>query len=268
MKKFGEMNSEEFKEAIKIIMQKDDEKKEEKTFFDEIKEDIKNCCSFLKKLCTFQLFKDFCNEPLTKEVFIRRGKKVKNITWEIISTVFFVVIAIIIIRYFIFEIRWIPSGSMKPTLIEQDRVVVDTNFRFKQTPKRGDVMIFYPPDFELKNTPLKLFQRLTGFFCNDIAYIKRVIALPNEKFEIKKDLTGKSTVYINDEPLEEDYVKNHWEYTPCDEGVICGPIIIPENQYFMMGDNRGHSRDSRYFGLVHKDRFIGKATFVVRFHKL
>lgn len=267
MKKFGEMNSEELKEAIKIIMQ-DDEKKEEKSFFDELKEDFDNCCSFLKKLFTFKFFKDFCNEPLTKEVFIRRGKKVKNILWEIISTVAFVVVAIVIIRYCMFEIRWIPSGSMKPTLIERDRVIVDTNFRFKNTPKRGDVMIFYPPDFQLENTPVKLFQRLTGFFCSDIAYIKRVIALPNEKFEIKKDATGRNTVYINDEPLEEDYVKNHWEYTPCEGDVICGPVIIPENQYFMMGDNRGHSRDSRYFGFVHKDRFIGKAIFVGRLNKI
>ena len=157
---------------------------------------------------------------------------------------------------------------MKPTLIERDRVIVDTNFRFKNTPKRGDVMIFYPPDFQLENTPVKLFQRLTGFFCSDIAYIKRVIALPGEKFEIKQDVRGRNTVYINDEPLEEDYVKNHWEYTPCEGDVICGPVIIPENQYFMMGDNRGHSRDSRYFGFVHKDRFIGKAIFVGRLNKI
>ena len=268
MKKFGEMTSEELKEAINIIMQKDEEKKEEKGFFAELKEDINNCCSFLKKLCTLQLFKDFCNEPLTKEVFIRRGKKVKEILSEIISTVVFVVVAIIVIRYFVFEIRWIPSPSMHPTLIEQDRVVVDTNYRFKNTPKRGDIMIFYPPEVVLENTPIKLFKRLTGFFCDDIAYIKRVIALPGEKFEIKQDYTGKNIVFINDEPIEEDYVKNHWEYPTCTEDMICGPIIVPENQYFMMGDNRGHSRDSRFFGFIHKDRFIGKASYVARFHKL
>lgn len=270
MKKFGEMTSEEFKEAIKIIMQKDEEeaKKEEKGFFAELKDDVKNCCAFMKKLCTFQLFKDFCSEPLTKEVFIRRGKKVKNILWEIISTVVFVVVAIIIIRYFVFEIRWIPSASMRPTLIEQDRVVVDTNFRFKNTPQRGDVMIFYPPEVKLENTPLKLFQRLTGFFCNDIAYIKRVIATPGEKFEIKQDSIGRNFIFINDEPIDEPYVKDVLEYPACTEDMICGPIIVPKDHYFMMGDNRGHSRDSRYFGFVHKSRFIGKAKYVARFHKL
>ena len=64
------------------------------------------------------------------------------------------------------------------------------------------------------------------------------------------------------------YVKDVLEYPACTEDMICGPIIVPKDHYFMMGDNRGHSRDSRYFGFVHKSRFIGKAKYVARFHKL
>ena len=125
---------------------------------------------------------------------------------ELIDTVVFVVVAVIIIRFFIAELRWISSGSMRPTLIEGDRIVVEKltkfpniikNHKFENVPQRGDVMIFYPPSVELKTNALAVFSRLTGFFCKDIAYIKRVIGLPGEKFEIKKSSNGSYHVYIN-----------------------------------------------------------------------
>ena len=81
---------------------------------------------------------------------------------ETIDTIVLVVVAVILIRFFIAELRWIPSGSMKPTLVEGDRIVVEklTNFpnllknhSFENTPQRGDVMIFYPPFVKLKTTP-------------------------------------------------------------------------------------------------------------------
>ena len=151
---------------------------------------------------------------------------------------------------------------MKPTLIEGDRIVVERVSRFYKTPERGDIMVFYPPFTELKNTPWKLFSRLTGFFCKDIAYIKRVIGLPGDKLEIKTEKDGKTYVYINDNKLEEPYIKNIYDYSVCTEAMYCGPIIIPEDEYFMMGDNRGNSQDSRYWGTLKKDRFIGKAVFL------
>ena len=104
---------------------------------------------------------------------------------EIIETIVFVVVMVIIIRFFIGEIRWIPSASMHPTLIEGDRIVVERYSRFYSTPKRGDIMVFYPPFEKLKNTPWKVFSRLTGFFCKDTAYIKRVVGMPGDTFEIK-----------------------------------------------------------------------------------
>ena len=94
---------------------------------------------------------------------------------------------VIIIRFFVFEIRWIPSPSMNPTLVKHDRIVVERFSRFYTTPKRGDIMVFYPPFEKLPNTPWRVFSRLTGFFCKDTAFIKRVIALPGDKFEIKTD---------------------------------------------------------------------------------
>ena len=114
---------------------------------------------------------------------------------ETVDTIVFVIVAVIIIRFFIAELRWIPSGSMRPTLLEGDRIVVEkltkfpnviSSHKFENTPKRGDIMIFYPPFVQLKTDPLSIFSRLTGFFCKDVAYIKRVIGLPGEKFQIKQ----------------------------------------------------------------------------------
>lgn len=190
---------------------------------------------------------------------------------ETIDTVVFVIVAVIIIRFFIAELRWIPSGSMRPTLWEGDRIVVEkltkfpqliTKKTFENNPKRGDVMIFYPPSTQLKSGFWPVFSRLTGFFCKDVAYIKRVVGLPGEKFEIKEHPNGTSRVYINDKPLNEDYIMSEFEYHKCNDNMYCGPFIIPENEYFMMGDNRGNSQDSRFWGTLPKERFIGKAIFI------
>ncbi len=186
----------------------------------------------------------------------------KALVKEIIETVVFVVVAIIIIRFFLGEIRWIPSASMKPTLVEGDRVFVERLTRFYASPNRGDVMIFYPPQEQLKATPLAVFSRLTGFFCKDVAYIKRVIALPNEKIEIRQNPDGSNDVLVNDEILDEPYIMDRYEYPVCTEDMTCGPIILGDDEYFMMGDNRGHSADSRYWGVLKKDRFIGKAKLI------
>lgn len=190
-----------------------------------------------------------------KENYMKLGP----MTREIIETVIFVVVMVIIIRFFLFEIRWIPSASMRPTLIEGDRIIVERVSRFYKTPDRGDVMVFYPPFEKLKNTPWKVFSRLTGFWCKDVAYIKRVIGLPGEKFEIKTDKNGKSTVFINDKPLNEPYIRSEYYDKPCTQEMICGPVIIPDGEYMMMGDNRGNSLDSRWWGFLPEDRFIGRA---------
>ena len=167
--------------------------------------------------------------------FIKKIKenylKINPMVRETIETIVFVVVMVIIIRFFIGEIRWIPSASMRPTLIEGDRIIVERFSRFYKTPKRGDIMVFYPPFEVLKNTPWKIFSRLTGFFCKDVAYIKRVIGTPGDKFEIKTDKDGKSRVYINDEPLNEPYIMSEYYGKPCTKDMICGPIIIPEHHY-------------------------------------
>lgn len=202
------------------------------------------------------------NKEELKEKFKNFYEKNKPAIKETVETVVFVIVMVIIIRFFVGEIRWIPSGSMRPTLIEGDRIFVERFSRFYSTPRRGDIMVFYPPFEQLKNTPLRVFARLTGFFCKDIAYIKRVVGMPGDKFEIKADENGKYTVYINDKPLNEPYIKSPYDYPPCTEAMLCGPAVIPDKHYLMLGDNRGNSQDGRYWGLLPEDRFIGKAVFL------
>jgi len=205
----------------------------------------------------------------------------KSSLCDIIETVLFVLIMVIVIRFFVCEIRWIPSGSMNPTLVEGDRIIVERFSRFYQGPKRGDIMVFYPPSTQLSKKPLPLISRLTGILCKDVAYIKRVIGLPGDKVEIKFEDDGAAYVYINDEKFEEPYIKSVYDYTPCvkaedaNEFMLmnsavakCGPFILPKDSYFMMGDNRGNSLDSRYWGTLKRDRFVGRAVFVARFFRL
>lgn len=185
--------------------------------------------------------------------------KIRACFKEIVETTAFVIVMVVLIRFFIGEIRWIPSGSMKPTLVEGDRIFVEKISRFYSTPKRGDVMVFYPPSETLSQGPLAIFERLTGFFCKDVAYIKRVIGMPGDKILIKPDLEGKFSVYVNGKPLQENYIMDDYDYVECTDKMYCGPMTVPKDKYFMLGDNRGNSQDSRFWGFLPKDRFVGRA---------
>ena len=189
-------------------------------------------------------------------------QKFKAFLKELVETAVFVIVMLIIIKFFFVEMRWIPSASMHPTLVEKDRIVVDRATRFFREPQRGDIIIFYPPMVTLEYTPIKLFKRLTGIKCEDVAFIKRVVGLPGEKVEIKKALDGSYAVYINDEKLEEPYIQSRYDFNDCTDDMFCGPMIVPEGEYFMMGDNRGNSQDSRYWGFLPKENIIGRAVTI------
>ena len=142
------------------------------------------------------------------------------------------------IRTFIAEPRYIPSDSMLPTLETGDRLVVEkVSYRFS-SPKFGDIVVFQPPP--------KLQRR--GYSL-DQAFIKRVIGTPGDTLKIDD---GK--VYLNGKLLQEDYIKE----PPLQAFQL---VRVPQNQYFMMGDNRNDSNDSRYWGFLPKKNIIGKAIF-------
>lgn len=190
-------------------------------------------------------------------------EKIKPFLKETVETILFVTIMIIVIKFFLGEPRWIPSSSMYPTLIEKDRVFVERVSGFYSSPKRGDILVFYPPSTNLKYGVWDVFSRLTGFFCKDIAYIKRVVGLPNETIEIKKERdTNSYGVYIDGKKIEEPYILSEEDYIECNSTMLCGPFKIPEGEYFMLGDNRGNSQDSRFWGTLPEDRIIGRAVTI------
>ena len=188
-------------------------------------------------------------------------KKIFSFLKETLDTILFVLIAVIVIRFFIGVLRWIPSGSMHPTLIEGDRLFVEKLSKPVRKPERGDILVFYPPDEILRKDFFSILSRLTGILCKDIAFIKRVVGLPGDKLEVRPE-DGQYFVYINDKKLNEPYVLSKTDWMPCRDDMYCGPLTVPENNYFMMGDNRGNSQDSRFWGFLPENRIIGRAIFV------
>ena len=142
------------------------------------------------------------------------------------------VVAFILSNFVIVNAR-VPSGSMKNTIMEGDKVI---GFRLAYlfgSPKRGDIVMFYAPD--KKNT----------------IYIKRLIGLPGDDIVIENN-----QLYINGELQTEKYVENEWKRM---NGRF--EYHVEKGCYFMMGDNRDNSNDSRAWGTVKKSKLIAKAIF-------
>jgi len=153
------------------------------------------------------------------------GPSMMEELWEYVKMIVFVVVIVFIINNVLLINARIPSESMEKTIMTGDRVFGNRLAYMTKDPERFDIVIFKFPDDESQ------------------LFIKRVIGLPGETVTIKD---GK--VYINDseEPLDDSFVAE----TP-----------VPEGSYFMLGDNRNHSRDSRYWinSFVEKDKILGKA---------
>jgi len=134
----------------------------------------------------------------------------------------------------IIETRYIPAGSMLPTIKINARVVIKKTAYSSQPPQRGDIVVFQPTEVLKK-------QNFTEPF------LKRIIGLPGETLQVKNGL-----VYINGKPLKETYIEEPAQYE-------FGPVVVPANQYFMLGDNRNNSYDSHYWGFLPRELIIGKA---------
>ena len=184
----------------------------------------------------------------------------KSTVREYFESICVAVILALFVRTFVVQAFKIPTGSMENNLLIGDHLLVN-KFVFAPTLsraedillpidpiRRGDVLVFkYPEDPERD-------------------FIKRVIGLPGETIELKE-----KRVYINGTPLDEPYV--HFLF-PVDaasgdvgEGTFdvrrsYGPVTVPDGHYFMMGDNRDNSQDSRYWGFMPREYVKGKALFV------
>ena len=158
------------------------------------------------------------------------------------------------IRQFVAEARYIPSESMKPTLLVNDRLVVEKiSYRF-QSPQRGDIVVFWPPPgiFEQEDQPEEDQPEEDQ---TPVAFIKRIVGLPGDTVEVTD-----GTVLINGDELDESYIQAPPTYEQ-------EPLTIPAGNYFVLGDNRNASFDSHAWEVsqpfVPEDQIIGRA--VVRF---
>src|SRR5256885_441202 len=181
----------------------------------------------------------------------------KSTVREYFESIVIAVILALFIRTFVVQAFKIPTGSMEENLLIGDHLLVN-KFVFGPTEtalertllpigtiKRGDILVFkYPVE-------------------PDRDFIKRVIGLPGETVELRE-----KKVYINGKPLDEPYVhflqppgaeSELHEVTSFDVRERYGPVTVPANQYFMMGDNRDNSQDSRYWGFMPRENVKAQA---------
>lgn len=198
--------------------------------------------------------------------------KAKNILEWIFCIVIAFVLALLI-KYFIGTPTIVEQESMKPTLIEGHRLLLNRWVRTtKKMPQRGDIITFEAPsnakvliereDIDLNNPVAKYENEPTSwwgkftYYVLEIgkeSYIKRVIGLPGEHVQIKE---GK--VYINGEQLQEDYLAEGVETRANYSDEYFTDFIVPENCVFAMGDNRRQSTDCRKFGCIPLEKIESK----------
>jgi signal peptidase I len=155
--------------------------------------------------------------------------------WLIVVAI--AVLISLLVRTYVFQTFSIPSGSMEPTLLIGDRIVVSKLSVEFGTIHRGDILVFKAPPAVRSDCG------------DDVAdLVKRVIGLPGDH------LTSKgNTIYVNGQPLKQPWTHDEPISRPI------GKVTVPANHYFMMGDNEPGSCDSRYWGSIPRSSIIGKA---------
>lgn len=162
--------------------------------------------------------------------------------WEWVKAIVLAVGLAMIIRFFIFEPYLVEGSSMDPTLKDGDRLFVNKTLKFIGSIEKGDVVIIDGKD-------------------ENIRYVKRIIGLPGDTVRAED---GK--VFVNGKELEEPYLKGNEEEAE-QMGMLLtndfNEIKVPKGNYFVMGDNRLNSMDSRNgLGLIEADRILGRSEFI------
>ncbi len=167
----------------------------------------------------------------------------------------------LLIKSFLVQAFYIPSGSMIPTLDEGDRVLVNKVVYHLHPPRRGDIIVFadpHPVAGPHRNPASAFLHWLTEGLgvstSRNKDFIKRVIGVPGEAVEMHQ-----CVVYIDGKPLHEPYLDGR-KFNNCEYG----PVRVPVNSLFAMGDNRDDSNDSRFqLGFIPEDKVIGRAFFII-----
>jgi signal peptidase I len=213
----------------------------------------------------------------------KEKKRKKSKLRENIEAIVFALAIALFIKTFIVDVYKIPTGSMIPTIEIGDFIVATkfiygakipfTNKRLPavQDPKRGDIIIFLAPYYDPPNIVIQLFTPVVytltlGFVNIDPQpkfYVKRCIGLPGDEVEVIN-----KEVYLNNKPMKGWWPEYHAdpEIIPPGDSLMnnrdfYGPVVVPKGQYFMMGDNRDRSNDSRFWGFVDRNEIYGKALF-------
>jgi signal peptidase I len=192
-------------------------------------------------------------------------------TWEWFRSFLVTIGLFLFIRIFLVEAFRIPTGSMEDTLLVGDFLLVNkavfgatvpgTSRRLPAfaEPARGDVVVFVPPHDAGKN------------------YVKRLVGMPGDTLEMLN-----TTLYLNGRPLDEPFARHDngsdvyaagmaWQcgHVPAGTGNPCrptrdnwGPVVVPDGFFFVLGDNRGDSEDSRFWGFVERDAIRGRPLFI------
>lgn len=144
------------------------------------------------------------------------------------------VIVAFLLKAFVIQPFWIPTGSMIPTLMPNDRVLAEKISYYFREPRPGDIVVFLPPNGEKSD------------------YIKRVVAVEGQKIKIED---GK--VFVNGKSLKEPYLSDRF-----DNSGNLQEIVIPDDMVFVMGDNRPNSMDSRVLGPISEEKIVGRAFMI------
>lgn len=156
----------------------------------------------------------------------------RSIVETLDACIFAAVLSLVIIT-FVIQAFYIPSGSMEPTLMINDRILV-AKFLYRFEPvARGDVIVFRYPLNPQRD------------------FVKRVVGQPEDRVQLKEGV-----VYMNENRISET------GYTIKPDFGNYGPVTVPSGQYFVLGDNRNNSEDSRFFGYVPRANIIGRAVFI------
>jgi signal peptidase I len=215
-----------------------------------------------------------------------RQTKKEPLVIEYSRAFFPVLIAVLVLRAFLFEPFRIPSGSMMPTLLVGDFILVNkftyglrlpvwhTRITEGNKPKRGDVIVFRYPKDETQD----YIKRVIGLPGDHVRYYNRRLTINDKPLEIENDrvyqglgdlnkmqnaggcdrIDAKCQVYIE----QIDQSKHTIMTNPSSSFGVSGEIFVPEGHYFVMGDNRDHSNDSRLWGFVPEENLVGKAVMI------
>lgn len=190
--------------------------------------------------------------------------------------ILFVLIALVCVRFFV-QGKYIPSSSMEPTFQVGDRLLLE---RVSHNNERGAIIFFHPPAIVMgcnsAMDPMTFLGSITGLPCfpNEVTFVKRVVGVPGDVIEIRKNVG----VFINGQLYLEPYVSEAPAYDLLLESDIGGkavtggeirpygdskkPIRVPEGSLFVLGDNRNNSDDSHVWGYLSTDRITGRAWFM------